>query len=154
MSKLKLGIAPGGEVAAITAEVCLNKSQKLPAKSGRYLIYSAGYYSPLADAATAISCYTEESLTTSASVYQRVPVVTNINVVPVEMPYADAGAPATLTQAILDVCIGKLMDIYVDVNGIQYAENDQFQSVIRCVGGSVADNVLYTVAADVKISGA
>ncbi|MFA6315701.1 MAG: hypothetical protein WC648_05040, partial [Candidatus Paceibacterota bacterium] len=61
-----------------------------------------------------------------------------------ELPYAAEGVAATLTEAVGRTLINKLMDLYVDSDGVQYADNmgTPGYSVFKCKGYSVENNTL------------
>jgi hypothetical protein len=59
-----------------------------------------------------------------------------------ELPYAVSGAAATLTLAVAKTLIGKKIDLYVDANGVQYADNTASQAVLQVKGYSVKRNTL------------
>ncbi len=153
MSKMKFGIAPG-PAPEITVEGAFSLGTILPAKSGRFVCFdiSNTYWRAVATNETAITGYVDESVTTSATLYDKLPIVTNISRVVFEIPYASAEVAGTLTQAIIDANIGLLGDLYVDGNGIQYCDIASTQDLFHIVGGSVENQVLYVTVADSKIN--
>jgi hypothetical protein len=154
MCKMKYGIIDGKP--RVTTDAPMYASTVLPAKSGRFIVYdtSATYYRAPATDEDAITAYVEQNLTCSAtSGSDRLPAVTNLAELTFELPYATSGAAATLTAAVLETLKGKLVDIYVDGDGVQYANASASTDDMFVVqGGSVAENTLYVTVNPAKIN--
>ena len=153
--KTKYGIAPYSGLDPIYGpEMGVYTSNVFSLKSGRYCVYgtsSAGMLA-CADNAAAISGFTQWTGTASATTLAtKISVAYNIDQFATEMPYAASGAAATLTAAVLITIYSKLIDIFVSSN-IQYADNAASQSVLRVVGGDVAENTLYVHVVDSKMN--
>lgn len=153
MSKIKYGLCDNKEDLVLT-KGAFGASKVLPAKSGRFVIYdiSDGYWKGVANDTTAIGGYLEQSLTTSTSAGATVLPIIDVKGRTFELPYAAAGAAATLTEAVLATLIGKLIDIYVDANSVQYADNAANQAIFRVEGGDVAENTLKVSIIDSAIT--
>lgn len=129
-------------------------SQKLPPTGGRFAYYdiSDGYWKSCTDNQQAIGAWVEESdavtsTTNGGSSYQLVDVEGRI----FELPYAASGAAATLTEAVAKTLVGKLIDLYVDSNGVQYADNAADQAVFQVKGYDVSRNTLKVQVLDAYI---
>jgi hypothetical protein len=149
MAKLKYGVAPGYGEPIFSYKGKFLGSDVLSAKSGRYVVYdiSDGYFRAVNDGENRITGYVEQALTCDSTSGNTVlPIATNVGLFATEMPYSFDGLVATLTQAVLDTIVGKLIDIYV-LNNIQYADNRTVvaDNVLQVVGGDVAENTLYVV---------
>lgn len=146
---LKYGTFDGKD-DVIVVSGAFKASQKLPAKSGRFVIYdtSEAYWIPADDNAAAIGGYVEQSLTTSATAGGTVLPIIDPKGRIFELPYAATGAAATLTATVLKTLIGKFIDLYVDGDGIQYADNAANQAILRVEGGNVDNNTLYVSIKD------
>ena len=152
MAELKFGTVDG-KVNEIYTKGAFQASQVLPAKSGRFVTYDvsdASWISCENDEAT-IGGYVEESLTTSAT-----KGATSLGIISVrqrvfKLPYAAAGAAATLTAAVAITLVGKLIDLYVDGNGVQYADNAASQAILRVEGHDVDNNALLVSVIDSAI---
>ena len=130
-------------------------SQKLPALSGRFVYYDissgasnhAGWLA-CADNSVTIGgfCNHDTDLMTSKATSStangtRLPIISVKDRV-FELPYAASGAASTLTLAVAEALIGKKIDLYVDDNGVQYADNATSQEVLQVEGYSVERNTL------------
>lgn len=145
MADLKYGIRSG--TPNYTHLAPFKASEVLSAKSGRLVLYdiSDAYWRLVANGEAVVGGYVDHSLTCSATAGQtKLPIATNVDQLVFEMPYAYNGAAATLTSAVLETIVGKLIDIYVASN-IQYADNRDSvsDSVLEVVGGDVNANTLY-----------
>jgi hypothetical protein len=137
--------------------MCLGEfsaSQKLPARGGRFVYWdisdgaTTGGWNACTDAITTFGGWVEQhtdgltsgatSATKGATKFQVIDIENRI----FELPYAAAGATATLTEAVGRVLIGKKIDLYVDSDGVQYAENATSQAVLQVKGYSVERNTL------------
>ena len=149
-TQLKYGVRYGKP--EFTHNAKLLASTVLPAKSGRFVVYdiSDGYFKAVATSGSYISGYIEESLTASATSGVTVlPLATNVQECIFEVPYATSGAAGTLTQAVGDALVAKKVDLYVDTNGIQFANcSATSQALLEIVGFSVPNNTVYVKVVD------
>lgn len=125
-------------------------SQKLPAKSGRFVYYdiSDAYWKACADNSVTLGGWVEQhtsdltsdatSATNGGTKFQIIDVEGRT----FELPYAASGAASTLTETVGAALIGKKIDLYVDSDGIQYADNTANQAVLQVKGYNVAENTL------------
>lgn len=129
-------------------------AEVLSAKSGRYVIYDRDltYWKACTTGESYIGGYVEQSLTCSTtSGITVLPVAVNVWEFATELPYATAGAAATLTAAVLKTLIGTACDLYATGN-IQYADAAvTTDSLFIIVGGNVAHNSLYVVVQPAKV---
>jgi hypothetical protein len=126
--KVKLGACDN----KLDFEMCIGEfsaSQKLPAKSGRFVYWdisdgaTSGGWNACTDGIATFGGYVKQHLTTSATKgATKLPII-DIEGRVFELPYAASGAAATLTEAVGRILLGKKIDLYVDSDGIQYAEN-------------------------------
>lgn len=153
MADLKFGTCDGKENITFT-EGAFGSSQVLPSKSGRFVVKASGasIWTAAADNAVKLGGYLEESLTTSAiSGETKLPVI-DLRGRTFELPYAAAGAAATLTEVVGITIIKKLIPLYVDGNSNQYANNAAGGGILRIEAFSVANNTLKVSVIDSAIS--
>ena len=152
MAKLKYGIADSKQNESYYTGA-FYASQKLLAKSGRFVVYdiSDGYMKACADNAAAVTGYVEEVMTTSATNGGTSLRIIDVRGKTFELPYAASGAAATLTEAVGKALIGKKIDLYVDADGVQYADNAANQAAFRVAGYNVAENTLLVSVLDANI---
>lgn len=120
-------------------------SEKLPAGGGRFVYYdiSEGNWKACADNGQAIGGWVEQAkdATTATDGADKFPII-DVEGRLFELPYAKDGSAATLTEAVAKTLIGKKIDLYVDANGVQYADNDADQAVFQVKGYNVERNAL------------
>jgi hypothetical protein len=147
-NKLKYGVVPSyGCEPAYTWEAEMLASDVLSPKSGRLVVYDIGdtYFRAVNNGENKVSGYVDQDFTASStSGNDKIPIAMNCDQFATEMPYATAGAAGTLTAATLKTYIAKLFDLYVTGN-IQYADNQQNDSLMRVIGGDVDNNTIYVV---------
>lgn len=144
-----------GKKSFVMCKGALDASQKLPAIGGRFVYWdiSDAIWKACADNAVAIGGWVEQSTdslpagtgatkatstTKGADKFAIIDVEDRI----VELPYAASGASATLTEAVGAGLIGKKIDLYVDANGVQYADNATNQAILQVKGYDVSRNTL------------
>lgn len=154
--KIKFGIVnDSGDAKYTTPEAGFLASTVLLPRSGRYVVFSVagGNLRAVAGATTRITGYVDEDLTTSAtSGVTRLPIAYNVDQFSTEMPYSFDGAAATLTQAVLNTLIGKLIDVAV-IGNVQHADNrtTQVSAILRVTGGDVVNNTLHVTVTNAAV---
>ena len=151
---LKYGTTDG-KTDEVFTQGAFAASVKLLAKSGRFVVYdvSDGYWKAAVNDATQISGFVDEVMTASATAGATKLPIRRVQERTFELPYAAEGAAAALTEAVGKALIGKLIDLYVDANGYQYADNlaTPLQKILRVEACSVARNTLTVSVIDSAI---
>lgn len=129
----------------VMCEGAFYASQKLPATGGRFVYYdiSDGYWKACTDNITTFGGWVEQAdaVTSTTNGGTKYPII-DVEGRVFELPYATSGAASTLTEAVGKTLIGKKIDLYVDANGIQYADNAANQAVLQVKGYDAARNTL------------
>lgn len=153
VTAMKYGVRGELPLILIEGTCTYATSTVLPALSARFVVYdiSDATWGAIATSAAVITGYTEVvSTATAAGAVLPTFSVRNRRF---EVPYATAGAAATLTEAVGKTLIGKAVDAYVDGNGIQYANcSSTTQAIFRIVGYDVAKNVVICEIPDSMIA--